>query len=299
MTKWQNCWNGFWFKKGSAADLGFCRLLFCGVLFGLRWQEDYSFVAGLGYTWVPTFWMAQLFPNGVPSLEFMAGLQLIWKISMFTACVGVFTKTSLITLIVSEGVILNLFMSVARTRHEAAPVTLILGVLLLARCADAFSIDVWWKKRRSRDTGATLSTGDYYWPILMCRLVISLVFCNAGFNKLYHGGLDWIFSDNLARLFGGLHETLGYKFSHWAGFWSVSAGVVVFTEFFHPLAILSRRAALYFVPGGLMMLVGFGLLMDIFFLQWFLIHLFWLPGSGPWLWVKEKFTADSGRELKS
>ena len=60
-------------------------------------------------------------------------------------------------------------------------------------------------------------------------------------------------------------------------------------EFFHPLALISKRLAILWVPAGICLFLGIKLMMGIFFLPLILVHLFWLP----WGYLGRKGTAAS------
>jgi hypothetical protein len=272
-------WNRFWFRSATAENLAICRILLVGSILLLRWNEDYRFVCEMASTWKPSLLTGFLFPGGVPGEAFIGGLQLAWKLSLVTALVGLFTRASLWLGIISGSVVMNLYFAVTRMPHEAAPVVLCLAVLGLSRCGDAYSMDSLFRAGGTfRGRGAV--GPDYRWPVMLCRLVISVVLCNAGLNKLRNGGLEWVFSDNLTQLLAGRPGTYGTFLSQWPLFCSVLAGSVIAVEVLHPLSLFSRRAAMVLVPAGVLMIAGFWVFMGIPFFLIILLHIFWIPWVG-------------------
>jgi hypothetical protein len=270
-------WNNYWFRDGSARALSICRIFLIGMIILLRWDEDYRFASELSYNWTPNLYMGFLFPDGMPSAQFIAVLQTIWKISWLTAFVGFFTRFSILVELICGSILMNLVFCVSRTPHEAAPVAICLAILALSRCGDAYSIDAYLRKRRLRSNNLSERNPDYRWPVMLCRLVISIVLCNAGLNKLFVSGPDWIVSDNLARLLLLQSADLGVYISRWPLLCSFFAGVTVLVEIIHPLALFSRRAAYILVPSGILMLVGFRVFMNIPFYLLIVLHVFWVP----------------------
>ena len=55
------------------------------------------------------------------------------------------------------------------------------------------------------------------------------------------------------------------------------AAFAIVVEFFHPLALISKRLAILWVPAGICLFLGIKLMMGIWFLPLILVHLFWLP----------------------
>ncbi len=112
---------------------------------------------------------------------------------------------------------------------------------------------------------------------LMQLLLVSAFFAG-GVAKLRLGGLDWIFSDNLALTVQVID--LG-PLSHWVAgkvlLGQVLAMSTLTLELVSPLAFFSRRASLVILPSLFFMLVGFAVTMRALFQIFFLTYAFWLP----------------------
>jgi hypothetical protein len=107
----------------------------------------------------------------------------MWKVSLLASALGLFTRAST-TWRSGWAVLLGLPHNFGKTHHFDALVVLVLGVMMLARAGDAYSLD-----RRFFARGpAPAPSGEYRWPVRAAWLLMSLVFCSAGFAKLRNGG---------------------------------------------------------------------------------------------------------------
>lgn len=168
-----------------------------------------------------------------------------------------------------------------------AVLVLVLGVLAVSRCGDAWSLDRRFAASRNETTNPFVEpSGEYRWPVRAVWLILSLVFFSAGFSKLSHGGIAWILSDNLAIVLAqsAYHIANEDPVTRW-GLWvaqspalcSLLAFATVVVETGYPLALFSRPARWFFPPVMCATLVGFRLLMGPTFPQFFVCHLFWVP----------------------
>jgi predicted DCC family thiol-disulfide oxidoreductase YuxK len=122
-----------------------------------------------------------------------------------------------------------------------------------------------------------------------------LIFFAAGFSKLRHSGLAWIFSDHLAILLvrHQYHVSDGEPLTAWGPIvasypWAARAlaAVSVLTETLYPLALFSTRARLLLVPAGIGFLVGIRLLMGPTFEAFVICNAFWVP----WAWLGSRLS---------
>jgi hypothetical protein len=278
-------WNTFWFSPERPDNLGLCRALFYGLLLvfyaGGSWAE-WAEVS-------PAFWFPiALFKRlhiPVLSAPVLVALSLIWKASLLTSALGLFSRTSAAVAALGGFYLLGLPHNFGKTHHFDAMVVLILGLLAVSRAGDAFSLDRWLARRRG--TAADIeASGEYRWPVRAAWMVMSLVFFSAGFEKLRHGGLSWMISDNMSNLllqhgYQVANENpagnLGLWFAQYPLLCNLLAVSTVVLEFGYPLALVSRWARVIFPIGMCGALVGIRLLMGPTFPEFILCHVFWIP----------------------
>jgi hypothetical protein len=136
----------------------------------------------------------------------------------------------------------------------------------------------------SPDKRATRApAGEYTWPVRTVWLLTALVFFAAGVAKLRHGGLEWVFSDNMRE------TLLGQHYVPWPpgplGLWiadqhalcvALAAGTVA-VETLAPLALVSAAARAVIVPALFLFLVCVDSLFGFAFLPFLAMFVFWIP----------------------
>ncbi len=278
-------WNAFWFTPVRPDNLGLCRALFYGLLLILYATESWAEWGEVSRAfWFPIALFKRLHIP-VLSAPALVALSLIWKASLLTSALGLFSRTSVAVAAVGGFYLLGLPHNFGKMHHFDAMVVLILGLLAISRAGDAFSLDRWLARRRgaAADLGAS---GEYRWPVRAAWLVMSLVFFSAGFEKLHHGGLSWMISDNMSNLllqhgYQVANENpagnLGLWFAQHPILCNLLAVSTVVVEFCYPLALFNRRARVIFPLGMCGALVGIRLLMGPTFPEFIICHLFWIP----------------------
>jgi len=281
-----NAWNRFWFEPGPAAALGICRVLFFGTL--LLWQLRHDFSPWGAYSsvfWMP-IWLFDTFSVPAFPASTIAAIQAIWKVALFFAAIGLFTRVAMMVAFVSGFYLMGLPHNFGQTQHFDTLVVFASGALAVSRAADALSVDAWLASAKDPSRWRRPDDGEYTWPIRFVWVAMAMIFFAAGFSKLRRSGLDWIFSDNLALLLQRqqYHVSDGDPWTNW-GLWVAQhpwvaqsmAAVALATETFFPLALVSRHARRILVPSGLLFLVGIRALMGPTFEQFMLCYVFWIP----------------------
>ncbi|MFZ5897498.1 MAG: hypothetical protein ACOY0T_40995 [Myxococcota bacterium] len=283
MMRWlRERWHAFWFTPEAPDNLGLCRLLFYGLIFLLyldtSWSE-WSEVSRVFWEPISLFKHLRL---PVFSAGTLTVLGLLWKVSLLASALGVLTRLSTTVAFGIGTYLLGLPHNFSKTHHFDAMLVLVLGLLMLARTGDAYALDsTLFKKRPSREP-----SGEYRWPVRATWVVMSLVFFSAGISKLRHGGLAWMFSENMAVVLlqhgysVASHEPLsriGLWFAQYPKLCSVLAFLTVVVEALYPLALVSRHARWIFPPGMCAALIGIRLMMGPTFPQFVICHLFWVP----------------------
>ena len=284
-------WNTFWFTPAAPWPLGLCRAGFFGsfyVLFlsrtDLRWYALFP----------PEFYQPRSFfawlALPTPSWEVMGWLVTAFEISVILAALGLLSRLATLTAFVLGLYVLGLQFNYGYLHWAHAIVPIVMGVLALAPCGDALSLDALIRRAA---TGKTANTGGQYrWPIQLVRLVFVSVFLAAGLAKLRQAGLEWVLSDTLRNYF--LENQYVFRsegaaaWSHLLADWLIVrpglcrglAGVVLAVELSAPAALFSRCARRWLIPVLFLFQGGNVLLLYQNFLFAYLgLYLFWLPWS--------------------
>jgi hypothetical protein len=278
-------WNAFWFTPERPDNLGLLRALFYGLLLVFYATESWAEWADVSQAfWFPiTLFKVLRLP--VVSASALVVLGLLWKLSLLTSALGLFSRASALVAAAVGCYLLGLPHNFGKTHHFDAMVVLILGILACSRTADVFSLDRWLARRRGVVV-EVVASGEYRWPVRAAWLVMSLVFFSAGFAKLYHGGLEWMVSDNMSSLllqhgYQGANENPPVRIGLWVAQHPILCNLLavgtVIIEFFYPLALFSRWARRFFPLGMCVALIGIRLMMGPTFFEFILCHVFWIP----------------------
>jgi len=149
--------------------------------------------------------------------------------------------------------------------HIDAVLILVLGIMAVARCGNACSLDRWLIGRTRLQ--ASRPSGDYRWPVQLIQIATILPLFVAGISKLRHAGLEWVFSDTLAIVLLQNHFRTdpllpwGVELARYGWLCQLLAAGELITELALPLALVSVRARLVLIPGALGLLLGFRLLL--------------------------------------
>jgi hypothetical protein len=272
--------RAWWFAAQSPFDLAVCRILFYGLLFALYLPMPYA-----GWSAVPdafqspiwVFRILHLLP--VPGDAVLVTLKWLWLASLFLSCVGLFTRLSTIVAFPLTLYLIGLPYNFGKVQHATAAIVFASLILALSRCGDVISLD---KLRRTRPPPPP--SAEYRWPIRMVWLLMAVVFFTAGATKLRRGGLEWITSGTFASILVSKHYDPDPPIVPWGLMiaqvapltFALAAGSVLL-ELSMPLALFSRRARIVLPAMLFLMQLGIGLLMNVWFLQFVLVYVFWVP----------------------
>jgi hypothetical protein len=273
----------------SPATLGIGRALFFGLVF-LRHAAAppaSGFWAGVPEVFRTPAPLLGLFEPPIATAPILAGLDLLWLAALAASALGAATRIS-----TSAACLLGIYLlwiphSFGKLHHGDSVLVLALCVLATSRCGDAFSIDRWLASLRG--VPAPAPSPEYAWPVRTLRLLIALVFFQAGLSKLLAAGPAWVTSDSLSlvlqkaayRAYTGVSplSKLGLEIARHGALCRALAASVIALELGYPLALLSRRLAAWLVPLGFVMLLGFSVLVVPAFYELLCCHVFWLPTS--------------------
>ena len=286
----------FLFQPAPAWQLGALRLAFFGWLFLWYLLRDYTFVATYpAVFWTPIDLFRALGHAAQPPEALIIVLQIVWKLALLTAALGLFTRVSVVVALVLSAYILGLSHSFHKINHSDAALVLAMLVFAFTRCADAVSIDALRKAARNptRDTRPAPSPA-YHWPVRALWILWVIVFVLSGISKLRNGGFGWMLSDNLSNIIVRNQTAwepmlpFGIQLAEQGWLCKLFAvGTVVF-ELFAFLVLFSKWFRLLIVPALLSMQVGILLVMSDNFTQFFALYLAFVPFAllpmlRPWL----------------
>lgn len=234
------------------------RVVIYGLLFVIYLPLD-----DRGWTQVSeVFWMPISvfhFLPGPPRNAMLIGvLQILWKISLFTAAIGFVSRWSMITAAALGVFLLGLPNCFGKIHHlDGFPVLLMI----------IFAI-------------AGLVNG---WPIRLGQALFLLVFFAAGYAKLRNSGLAWMTASNMRSI------SLGELFTHtpptrlgsilagstWLPQFAAVATVVV--ELSALPAIFFRRLRVFTLTGILCMQVIIALMLGVYFTPYLVGYALFLP----------------------
>ena len=200
MNLWQKIeagWRSFWFQPEPPQALEVCRILLYGGLLYVFASKDFTICSVLGEIyWRPISFAHPLFLHGPPPVMLVAAMQVIWKISLLTSCLGLATRFSTAIAGIFGLILLELPDNFGKLDHQMAAGGVALIVMGISSCGRMWSLDALIAERRGRPL-PLLSQDETGWPIRTMRAVISLIFFCAACNKLRASGFAWVFSETM------------------------------------------------------------------------------------------------------
>lgn len=263
--------------------LGVCRFVMFGWLFVWYFFTDFTFLAEYpGQMWHPVPLLEAVGLTAQLSYAMVVFLKSVWLLSLLMACVGLFTRFSIVVSFLIGLYLLAATHSLSKINHSDAALIFTMFVLIFSRCGDGFSIDSLRRSVRLGGVPVALS-GEYHWPVQIIRIIWVVVFFLAGVAKLRRGGMDWMISDSMANLILRKQliweppTSLGWFFLENPWTCQVMATGAVVLELLAPLVLFSKVARLLIVPAMLGMQIGIRLIMGDDFTQLMSMYLFFVP----------------------
>lgn len=289
MTRLVERWRTFWFAPELPTNLGFCRVAFFTGMLWLEYPMRLHAWAGM-----PPVYRRPMSTFHALRLPFLSAnevfaMEVLWVVALVLSAIGLFTRAATAAAFALGFYLLALGNNFGKIGHGDQALALTLLILALSRCGDALSADAWlagWRRRRRGEPALPppRPSGEYRWPIRMVWLLMALIFCAAGASKLVRSGFAWITSDHLAMTLIQAHH---YRYRPWTNIGlylarypllcNMMAGGVVVLELAFPLALMFKRLRAPIVLATLLMQVGIGLLMAVWFRQFLFLYVFWVP----------------------
>jgi hypothetical protein len=196
-------WNRYWFTPATAEYLALVRIVTYGLLLAIYLPLD-----DRGWAQVSrVFWMPisvfHFLPGPPRDAALIGTLQVLWKASLFTSAIGLFSRFGRATAAALGFFLLGLPNCFGKIHHLDGFPVLLLGILALSRCSDALS-----PGRDLRGSREIPVSAQYRWPVRLSQTLFLLVFFAAGYAKLRNGGLAWMTAANMRSIW------LGELFTH-------------------------------------------------------------------------------------
>ena len=221
------------------------------------------------------FYDQLLTPSGMTILKLAMMLSLLASTAGFLSFFS--TKTSLLLVLFYQG----LLRSFGHFNHDEMLAVYYLVVLAFTPCADAFSLDHWFRKAK-RDRPAFA----YAYPILLMQLLMGWVYFSSALIKLRVAGFKYFSVDNLPSLaifhsLDNLHDS-HFRLAFWLPqvktYLPIAVALVLIWELLFPLAIFFRRLRRPILIAGVLFHLATLFFMNIFFphqLAMYLIFVDW------------------------
>jgi predicted DCC family thiol-disulfide oxidoreductase YuxK len=287
-------WREFWFAPVAPINLAVSRFMFFLGLTLFYLPHDFAGWGDVSPSLLQPIWLFDRFSIPVFSHSGLNVIQVTWKLSLFFACIGLFTRPSMFVAAVLGTYLLGLGHNFGQTYHFDAILVLAFWILAFSRAGDAWSIDSLRRAAKNPEAEPPAPNAEYQWPVQLILVALSFVFFAAGFAKLRTSGLAWIASDHLAILL----DRVQYGISDANPLLPIGSfiarvpyapqlmglGTILF-EAGYPIALFSRRLRPFMVMGGIGLIVGIRVLMGPTFENFLLVNLFWVPWDrlGAWL----------------
>lgn len=276
--------DAWFFSPGSAFNLGVCRAMFFAIAVLVFFDAQQQLFGQMPASYWQPIWLFRKLELPLLSTEVMTVMQWCWKAGLVFACVGLGTRWLLWPLAILQLYMVGVQYNFGKVGHGET--VLVLGTFFLAasRCADAFSIDALLRRRRD-PPGSAVPSGEYTWPVRIFWIQMSLVFFCAGLMKMHRSGLDWALSDNFRNTLLAQHYygdqgpmlSWGLTIAEYPLLCKTMAMGALVMELVFPLVLISRWARWIIVPLGLLMQLGIGLLMGVWFTKYLAGYLFFVP----------------------
>jgi hypothetical protein len=209
-------------------------------------------------------------------------MEMCWVAAIVLAAVGLFTRVATAVAFALGFYLLAMGNNFGKIGHGDQALALVMLILALSRCGDGWSIDAWIARWRSGAVRAR--SAEYRWPVRMVWLLMALIFFSAGASKLVRSGSAWITSDHMAMTLIQAHHLhlkppteLGLYLARYPLLCNVMAAGALALELSFPLALMFRRLRLPIVLMTLLMQIGIGLLLAVWFRQFVFLYVFWVP----------------------
>jgi hypothetical protein len=280
----------YFFASVPPHGLGCCRIAFYLwlLLFYLPIVDAYPSQNVSAFADVDRIFWQPIFPFTFlrlpsPAHPWIDAAVIAFKVSLLTACIGLFTRTSMWISLMLGVYVIGLPFNFGKLSHTGGIVVIALGIMALSRAGDAISVDAWLRRRAGRPP--IEPSGEYRWPIRFVWMLIATAYLVSAASKVMNSGLGYLDPDTMAgflrqRSFAWYNQPLtdwGYGLANLRWLCTAIAAWTLFAEGFFWLTLISRRARAFLVIGMLFTHIGITLLIGPQFFQWLSVFVFFVP----------------------
>lgn len=279
-------WNRYWFSPRKPGDLCVARIFFYLLLYFFL-RDRIQDLARWGNLPDAGLWTSISFFKYLPfhalSPSVLHSLGILWQVAVIFSALGLFTRLSTKLVFFLGLYVIGLPYNFGKIDHPYHLPLVIAGIFAFSRCGDFWSVDrliANWRKKASFQI-PSVADAAYQWPLMLARTYMMVIYFEAGFQKLKHSGLEWVFSDNfqLMLVTRPTVTPLGLWVSYFPWLCQFLAGVTLLAQILAPLALFSGTAALFLVPTLFMFHIGTYILMGNhgYFIPYDIAYVAWVP----------------------
>jgi hypothetical protein len=249
-------------RQLAALRVGLCSLLLfrlasrANVYLGLADQPRELFR--------PLSYMALL--DEMPARPAIAACLVVGIVAAALAAVGLLARTTLALALAAAMLLNGIYTAQGKVMHNDVLLTLCLLAIVFSRHGDAWSLDAWLARLRTRRAGVAERAAQvgpvYGWPVRAAMIAVALAYLIAGLHKIVDsGGLGWASSENMRWLLylssdSQGHNTIALWIADHGWLAHLSAYGLLATECLFFLVLLEPRLRWLFVPATVALHVG-------------------------------------------
>lgn len=258
--------------EGHAANLAVFRIVFFSSLtYGVSLDRLVALCRLSPSLVTPPFGMGAILAVFPPTEAGITALWAAFQVARAFAVLGIFSRLSAFVTGLLAIFVLGVAGYYGKVDHDGHHIVWLAWLLAATRCGDALSVDCLLRRGRSGERAPFLGARgiDYGRSMTLVWLALAAIYFFPGFWKLWEGGLDWIFSDNLLftmyRRWWIARSLPLLRFDAFPALLRVGALAVVVFELGFVVAVFSERARPAFAAAGLLFHLLAWLALDIRF----------------------------------
>lgn len=280
----------YFFSPAPASDLGYCRIAFYLwlFLFYLPLIDTYGSQNVSDFADVHAIFRQPIFPFNLVEAWLLPGrwiewMVTIWRISLLLACIGLFTRASMVCAFLLGGYLIGLPFNFGTMTHTGGALVIGLGIMALSKAGDGASVDAWWRRRLGRPL-PTIG-GEYRWPIRFIWVLLAVLYFCSGMSKWLNSGTEYLSPGVMAGFlrqrsvawYTRSFTDWGYGLADIRWFCTAATAWTLVGETCFWLTLISRRARAVLVPAMFLTHIGVAALLGPQFFQFLSLYVFWIP----------------------
>lgn len=281
MTDAPKWWTSYFFPAWDSRNLAFYRVIFYALAATCYWDlDDAPWTQVAGVLWMPVS-LFRLFPGQPVAHSLLQILQVVWKLSLVAAAVGIYTRIATTFAALAGIFLLGLPNCFGKINHMDSFVVMMLVVFACSYCGDALTL---WPDKKTPVIERRLA-GEYGWPVRFGQVIFLLIFLAAGVSKLKNAGLAWVSSENLRFLLLSHQYThhpptdLARLLAQHNELVALAAGLTLTCELAAGVAIFYQPIRPFVISGLIVMQLLIALSMGVYFTPYVLGYALFLPSG--------------------